>query len=370
MNRPCPICTSDKARTVFRSFDPDGNVVECQFCGLIYADTAKTQAEYDQLYAERSKYADPAHSTGGGNERWEKVRFDQTAAEIAGFEPNRDASILDIDCAMGGLIRSLQDRGFRNGLGMEPSPACAAAVKGVLGSPSNPPAALPLFDGIILSHVLEHVRDLRNELQAVRGLLKPGGWLYVEVPDASRYKDFLFAPFQDFNVEHINHFDAFTLLQLLRANGFFATTPTPKVIQSSAEFQYPAISSFAGRSKMGVVTLPVQCEGPSVEIAEYVGRSNVLLADILAKVERRSKARTLSFGVLARSVLNFFAIRVQDGEANSAGGLQSASGMTHPSKISEMNPDGPILVASIINRAPILADIERYGLKNPVITLP
>ena len=37
-------------------------------------------------------------------------------------------------------------------------------------------------------------------------LLKTNGVLYIEVPDATAYVEFLYSPFQDFNTEHINHF--------------------------------------------------------------------------------------------------------------------------------------------------------------------
>ena len=42
------------------------------------------------------------------------------------------------------------------------------------------------YDVIIVSHVLEHVLDLREALTAMREHLVPGGILVAEVPDAQR----------------------------------------------------------------------------------------------------------------------------------------------------------------------------------------
>ena len=39
------------------------------------------------------------------------------------------------------------------------------------------------------------------------------------MPDASRYVDFAWSPFQDFNSEHINHFSLVSLANLLRQCG-------------------------------------------------------------------------------------------------------------------------------------------------------
>ena len=56
--------------------------------------------------------------------------------------------------------------------------------------------------------------------------MKPGAAiLYAEVPDATRYLEFLFSPFQDFNTEHINHFSRESLTNLLVACGFRGRAP-------------------------------------------------------------------------------------------------------------------------------------------------
>ena len=44
---------------------------------------------------------------------------------------------------------------------------------------------MPKFDCVVFSHVLEHVYDIPAFFTAARRLLTPGGYLYLETPDAT-----------------------------------------------------------------------------------------------------------------------------------------------------------------------------------------
>lgn len=79
------------------------------------------------------------------------------------------------------------------------------------------------YDLIILTHVLEHFIDIKDELSVIRQLLSDDGLLYIEVPGIKdvkplqRYRgDFL----QYFQNAHVRHFCKDTLSQVMRWNGF------------------------------------------------------------------------------------------------------------------------------------------------------
>lgn len=82
---------------------------------------------------------------------------------------------------------------------------------------------LPLhsFDAITLWHVLEHVHDLNNYMQQFRELLKPGGKLFIAVPnhdsgDANIYKEYWAA----YDVpRHLYHFTPAVMDQLVGNHG-------------------------------------------------------------------------------------------------------------------------------------------------------
>ena len=50
--------------------------------------------------------------------------------------------------------------------------------------------------------------------------MRPGGVVYLDLPDASRYVDPYIAPFEDFSTEHVNHFSPSTLEVLASRCGF------------------------------------------------------------------------------------------------------------------------------------------------------
>ena len=49
-----------------------------------------------------------------------------------------------------------------------------------------------IFDSVIANHVLEHVDELTKVLQEIGRVVRPGGSLYVAVPDASTFTDHLY----------------------------------------------------------------------------------------------------------------------------------------------------------------------------------
>ncbi|HEU5062383.1 MAG TPA: class I SAM-dependent methyltransferase [Solirubrobacterales bacterium] len=118
------------------------------------------------------------------------------AARLRGrlFEPLRDGSagaVLDVGSGRGDLLRVLQRRGATV-TGLEPSPDAARAAEGfgvktVVGTLADAELPQGSFDAVIFHHSLEHVTRPVEALEKVRGLLEPGGTIFIAVPNfASR----------------------------------------------------------------------------------------------------------------------------------------------------------------------------------------
>ncbi len=256
--RPCPVCLHEKVRPLrFQRFllqenHPLANgyeVVCCERCGFVYADTAVTQEDYDRFYASYSKYEDKKIATGGGESASDARRLDETAACIQSNLTTHDARILDIGCANGGLLARLKTLGFQNLCGFDLPPGCVENTKKLgidakFGSVTEHPKDAGVFDLIILSHVMEHLREVRAAVQGVEKLLKDGGQIYIEVPDASEYASHVVAPFQDFNTEHINHFSILGMRNLMGQLGFAGHGIGQKIMESSPGMPYPAHFGF------------------------------------------------------------------------------------------------------------------------------
>jgi SAM-dependent methyltransferase len=233
--RPCPVCDGLQSTVLFhQSFvglDGAGlldgyDVAVCATCGAGFADRIPEQPAFDEYYRDLSKYEsfDPALKQAPPIE----PRFYHTAATIERFIPSPDARILEVGSGSGQLLKVLRDRGFRNGLASDPSPGCVAAaerlygIPGVTGSIFTLAAPQDAFDFLILIGVMEHIRDLAGAVSRLRTLLRDGGRVYIEAPDASRYAPDADAPFQEFSVEHVNFFSRVSLANLMQRYGFEA----------------------------------------------------------------------------------------------------------------------------------------------------
>jgi SAM-dependent methyltransferase len=265
-------------------------VVCCDFCGFVYADTAVTQEDYDRFYASFSKYEDKKTATGGGETPSDARRLKDTAGDLARFLGNRAARILDIGCANGGLLARLKAVGFANVCGFDLPAGCVEntrklGVEAHFGSVTEHPPGIGKFDLIILSHVLEHLRDLHQAIRGIEPLLQKGGYVYVEVPDASEYASHVVAPFQDFNTEHINHFSMLGMKNLMGQFGFSGNGVGQKVLESTPGMPYPAHYGFW--SKTSETGFKIVHDTVLVErIREYISRSRAMMEQMDARLKK------------------------------------------------------------------------------------
>jgi SAM-dependent methyltransferase len=369
---------------------PDGyplpaeyNVAVCRRCGFVYADPAATQRDYDRFYCEWSKYDDSATATGSGLSPYDAARLAITASDIARALPSRAASILDAGCATGGLLTALRDQGFMAVAGLDPSPRCATACRdrgfeAYVGSIASAPAHMPKFDCVVFSHVLEHVYDIPAFFTAARRLLAPGGYVYLETPDATRYDDYLYAPFQEFNTEHINHFSARALENTARRFGFQPILVEQKVLQTAEDTHYPAVFGLFRNPGGTADEHSVVCdqELPS-RIAAYIRHSaeqmesiNRRLAGQLANTQRVILwgAGQFAMKLLALPCLAQTQVRaLVDNNPILRGKTLAGAPVIGAQEIAGTRE--PIIIATLLHADEISVQIRRLGLSNPVLSL-
>ncbi len=392
--RACGACGADSKTVVHRQnfVVPSGyplpanyDVVVCDGCGFVYADPAATQIDYDHFYSDWSKYDDSATATGSGVSPYDAERLKTTAAHIARALPIRSATILDAGCATGGLLSALRDEGFTSVSGLDPSPRCAAACRergfdAYIGSIASTPIPMPQFDCIVFSHVLEHVYDIPAFFAAARRLLKPGGFLYLETPDATRYADFLYAPFQEFNTEHINHFSPQSLQNTAQRFGFECGALEQKTLQTGADAWYPAVFGvfkdgappLSGTALTRDITLLAQ-------IWTYIDKSSEQMCSIdsylAMQLEGHQRAILWGAGQLAMKLLALPSIsRVElvaivDNNPTLRGKSLGGVNVVGPEDLSLKHTSVPIVIFTLLHNHEIEDQIRRLGLNNPVLTL-
>jgi SAM-dependent methyltransferase len=169
--------------------------------------------------------------------------------------------LLDIGCNEGRGLTLYRRNGFAaEGLELNSNAAAVARAKGFVVHevdlhdfrPAEP------FDRAVLSNVLEHALDPRVMLQDVHRILRPGGEVWISLPNSRSWLRRSFGrAWINWHVPfHITHFSAPRLKHLLGETGFAVVaerqiTPALWVAQSAIAATFP------GRPEKLRSTLPV-----------------------------------------------------------------------------------------------------------------
>jgi 2-polyprenyl-3-methyl-5-hydroxy-6-metoxy-1,4-benzoquinol methylase len=257
-NRSCPICHSNNGSLIkkinfslFSGHPMQGgyDLVQCQDCSFIYADTKITQVELDEYYSNLSKYESKEISTGGGYNEYDRNRLIDTAKYISSQFNDKSLAIADVGCAIGGLLEQLKIEGFNNITGIDPSISCVNITKNEKGINCLHASLFELnesfgkYDLVILSHVWEHILDLEAALKSIEKILKPDGYIYVECPNAMNYKNVIHAPYQEFNTEHINHFSSESFYNFFASRGYMLIDSGIRIMKIASSNDYDAVYS-------------------------------------------------------------------------------------------------------------------------------
>lgn len=263
----CVLCGKGEAETLFTAGDrlyrttaERFRVVRCRHCGLLRLEPRPAPEQLRRYYPENYWFAPDASAAGRMEEAYRRVvlrdhvRFVRRAVEAAGLP----GPVLDVGCGGGLFLGMMRERGF-DVVGLDISPEAAAVAwrsKGVpaaCGTLAAPPLARGSVAAVTMFHVLEHLEDPRSYLEAARALLRPGGRLIVQVPDAACWQfRLLGAAWTGVDVpRHLVNFRARDLEALLAAHGFevlrrkhFSLRDNPAGLASSLA---PALDPMARR---------------------------------------------------------------------------------------------------------------------------
>jgi len=388
--RKCPVCASKRGDILHtqkfilperyplpNSYD----IVECEHCGFVYADTSASQKDYDHYYEEFSKYEDKVTASGGGDKHYDAQRLERTASDIEKVISNKSATILDVGCGNGGLLLALKLKGYQNLFGLDPSVKCVTNVKelgihavkgGIFTSQLKEE-----FDFIILSHVLEHVYDLQKAMQILNSWLKIGGTLYIEVPNALRYPDHYIVPYYYFDIEHINHFDEQSINNLISSHDLILINSNAKEFPVSDSIVYPAFYAFCrkidNRKAAEEMTISKSKIKESVVRHIEMSRSNDQWPELQTLTETQKGIIVWGAGSYAQRLLegsllgkcNIIAFIDKDSKKQ---GLHLKNVKIHSPDFLEGHQE-PIVVCAALFSDEIVGEIHEMGLQNRIIVL-
>lgn len=217
----CPLCDATTAR-------PERKVsgyalVRCRACRMVYVNPQFDTADLLEQYAARDNSRAMQKHYARVTTAARLAEYDYMLAAIERHLPGR-GRLLEIGCGAGYLLARARDRGWQvTGLDAAPWVTAAAAERGIsdvrIGTLGEAGLAESSFDVVVMAQVLEHVPRPREELLAVRRLLRDGGLFYANVPNyrtlpilLGRDDFVLNAP-----MAHVNYFTPTTLATLCRA---------------------------------------------------------------------------------------------------------------------------------------------------------
>lgn len=115
---------------------------------------------------------------------------------LINYYVNKEKTLLDVGAGTGDFLNAASDKGWKTS-GTEPNPYARdnAAQKGLELQKDIAAFSDESYEVITLWHVLEHIPELEQQIEAILSLLAPKGTLVIAVPnfnsyDARHYKEY------------------------------------------------------------------------------------------------------------------------------------------------------------------------------------
>lgn len=262
----CRLCNHNEMRPLLSGLKADFHetysLLECECCGFVTLDPLpgeKTLGGYYRRYywqdnrGQDSKYLKTLFA----------IRMRPIIKELKVMCPGK-RRLLDWGAGDGNLVRLLNESGF-SAWGIDPHSPASRDKTIFKATIHKTPFADHYFDGIIGSHVLEHVRNPVASIRSALRLLKPNGIFIIEVPNIRSLQFRLFGSrWQPLEIPfHLNHFSPKSLQDLFinKFNfkvlkiSFFSHRVSPSALLLSL---FPFFTPKLMRQKRGYYPMPIK----------------------------------------------------------------------------------------------------------------
>lgn len=273
----CPNCSAGERSLAYQGLTDDTfstapgrwNMYTCERCGCAYLDPRPSAETLSLAYATYYTHGIATAPVDGpikaALRRWVKrfgdayvhgvllerrlpARDRAFAAIVRAIAPLREVidakyrhlridtqgrRVLDVGCGDATFLRRARELGWRGeGVDFDPGAVAAARAHGFdvrLGSVEAYARERASFDVITCNHVIEHVYDPRDLLNALYRLLKPGGRLWLETPNVESEGRRLFGRcWRGLETpRHLVLFNRDALIAAVEAAGFVVDAETP-----------------------------------------------------------------------------------------------------------------------------------------------
>lgn len=191
----CPICNSRSINPLLTAKDytvsgEEFVIWQCGDCTLRFTQDIPDADSIGAYYQSEDYISHTNTNKGLVNQLYQRVRkltLAQKAKLIQNVTGLSKGTLLDVGCGIGAFVHTMKSNGW-TATGLEPDANTRRLSKELYGlelKDASDLYSLPLasFDAITLWHVLEHVHDLHAYIEQLKALLKPGGRLFIAVPN-------------------------------------------------------------------------------------------------------------------------------------------------------------------------------------------
>lgn len=241
-NVSCSLCGSStvipfSAGSIHLNIVTPLSVSRCAQCGLLFMNPRPSLASRELIFAGGKPIGlEPylqSHARYGSVTQSRLPFFRERVKMLKRLKPGSNISVLDIGASSGEFLTASIEMGWKAS-GIEPSTAGveAAQSKGlnvVQSTAERLPFADEQFDIVHSNHVFEHLADPQLAANEAFRVLKPGGLIFIEVPNQfdniQFFRDRVFNRIvvREQNIRSIHHlyfFSKRTLTKLLTNAGF------------------------------------------------------------------------------------------------------------------------------------------------------
>ncbi|MFE8072021.1 methyltransferase domain-containing protein [Marinobacteraceae bacterium S3BR75-40.1] len=384
IRRPCVVCGNLKGRH-YLVHDLEVLGLEtlhvgyrvCSKCGMVQQDPAVSSEAMLAYYRAYSNYTNPSRA---GQPTVRKVKGLDTHLAFVERQVMPPGRAFQVGCSDGYTLHRFQQRGWTV-KGCDPSPLASSVANSlwnidteVTDFESYTPSPGEQYDLIILTHVLEHLYDPVAILRKCDQLLKPKGFLFVEVP--------LLIPFENhlegyFTIEHINYFSNASLNNTLARAGM---APVEDIENDFSSDQYPVQRVMVQKSK---VPFPLQCEPAWADrlLSEYEKTEEkawrAIEQRILHDLAGRERALIWGAGVHTSHLLSKTALLQEveiagiiDSDPQKTGQPLAGVAVRAPQDLAETLRELPIIISSRASEGEIQHSLLNQGIApQQIITL-
>jgi 2-polyprenyl-3-methyl-5-hydroxy-6-metoxy-1,4-benzoquinol methylase len=225
----CPSCKSANIAVCLTTTDytvskKQFDIWECADCTLRFTQNTPVPDEIGAYYQSDDYISHTNTQKGLKNQLYHSVRkitLRNKKNLIESYTKIKAGNLLDVGAGVGAFAAYMQTAGWKV-TGVEPDQQTIERAKATYDIQLYPADNLFIqpeqgFDAITLWHVLEHVHRLHDYIDTFRRLLKPGGYIFIAVPnytsaDAAYYKQYWAA----YDVpRHLYHFSPDSMKKLL-----------------------------------------------------------------------------------------------------------------------------------------------------------